>query len=113
MSQMEVDELKLNPNNINLDDLDLYLTLFLWPQVPNCEKIRDLKDLDAFNEDNYDQAIGTYIKWKNEALPAIKDADSAAEQHKHIRLQVIAILRKCDPEHPIFEMTSPDEWSPI
>ena len=101
---MEIDELKINPNNINLDNLDLFLSLFLWPKVPNCEKIRDLKDVDKFNSDNYDQAVGSYIKWKTEALPAIKDADIAAEQHKCFRLQILALLRKHDPDHPIFEM---------
>lgn len=105
---MEVDDIKANPDNVNLDDLDLYLTLFLWPIVPNCEKIRDLKDVDMFNCDTYDQAIGTYLKWKTEALPAIKCADSAAEQHKCIRLQVLALLRKYDPDHPIFEMLKSD-----
>ena len=101
---MEIDDHKLNPENVNLDDLDLYLTLFLWPQVPNCEKIRDLKDTNNFTADNYDLAISTYLKWKSEALPSIKSPESANEQLHCLRLQVLALLRKHDPEHPIFEM---------
>ena len=103
---MEVDEAKLNPDNVNLDDLDIYLSLFLWPQVPNCEKIRDLKDTNNFNADNYDIAIGTYLKWKKEALPSIKSTESAAEQHHSLRLQILTLLRKYDSDHPIFEMLS-------
>ena len=102
---MEIDEQKVNPNNINLDDLDFYLTLFLWPTVPNCEKIRDLKDINNFNPENYDLAVAAYLKWKKESLPSIKNLENASEQHHHLRLQILALITKYDPEHPIFDMT--------
>ena len=59
---MEIDQIKLNPNNYKLDDLDVCLSVFLWPKVANCEKTRDLKDISNFTEDNYDIGIGAYIK---------------------------------------------------
>ena len=108
---MEVDEQKLNPQNINFDDLDLYLTLFLWPTVSNCEKIRDFKDLNNFDSNTYDQAVGAYLKWKTDSFPKIKNNDNATEQHKRLRIEVFALIQKYDPEHPIFEMLAPDEWS--
>ena len=64
--------------------------------------------MDKFNCDTYDQAVRTYLKWKAESLPIIKCGDSAAEQHKCIRLQVFTLLRKYDPDHPIFEMLKTD-----
>lgn len=101
---MEIDEIKLNPNNINLDDLDVYLTLFLWPKVKSCEKTRDLKDPSKFNEDNYDQGVGAYIKWLKDSYPMAQDKTAATEQHKCLRLQVLALITKHDPTHPILDM---------
>ena len=106
---MEVDEIKLNPNNIKLDNLDVYLSLFLWPKLDTCEKIRDLKDPSSFNEDNYDLGIGAYIKWLNDSLPSIKDKTAAAEQHRCLQLQVFALINKLDPNHPIFDMLKSDQ----
>ena len=101
---MDIDEEKINPENINLDDLDLYLSLFLWPKVPNCEKIRDLKDPANFNDDNYDTGVASYIKWLSDSFPQINDKAAAQEQHNCLRLQVFALLKRYDPTHPIFDM---------
>ena len=105
---MEVEESKINPDNFNLDDLDVCISLFLWPKPQNCEKIRDLKDPNNFNADNYDDGIGAYLKWLKESLPSIKDLVAAKEQHHCLRLQVLAIFKMHDPSHPIFEMLKND-----
>ena len=105
---MDIDEIKLNPDNINLENLDVYLVLFLWPKVKSCEMTRDLKDPSKFNDDNYDLGIGAYIKWIKDSLPMLQDKSSAAEQHRCLRLQVLALLTKHDPSHPIFDMLKSD-----
>ena len=105
---MDIDEQKINPDNINLEDLDLYLSLFLWPLVQNCEKVRDLKDLTKFNEENYSEGVSAYIKWLADSFPSIRDKVAAAEQHRCIRLQVLALISKYDPDHPIFDMLKKD-----
>ena len=46
-----------------------------------------------------------FLKWKKESLPTIKNLDNATQQHHHLRLQILALITKYDPEHPIFDMT--------
>ena len=92
----------------NLNDLDVCLSLFLWPKVPNCEKTRDLKDPSKFNDDNNDIGISAYIKWVTDSFPKIKDNVAAAEQQKCLILQILALLKTHDPTHLIFDMIKKD-----
>ena len=105
---MEIDEQKFNPNNLNLDSLDVYLSLFLWPTPPNCEKLRELKDPNNFDEDNFDIGVGAYLKWLNDSFPDLKSNQSTQEQHRCLQLQVFALINKHEPTHPIIDMLKSD-----
>ena len=76
--------------------------------MPNCEKIRDLKDPANFDDESYADGVGAYIKWLVDSFPNIKDNVAAKEQHNCLRLQVLALLNKFDSKHPIFDMLKSD-----
>ena len=105
---MEIDEQKMNPESTNLDSLDVFLNLFIWPIPNTCEKLREIQDPTNFNEDNYDEGVGAYLKWLNDSLPNIKTNSSTQEQHCNFRLQIFALINKHDPAHPILEMLKSD-----
>ena len=75
------------------------LKLFHWPVVQQVD-IKTLESADNFNANNYSQAVGTYIKWRNEFLPKLRPEEQNELQALHAQL-TYNILHAHAPNHHI------------
>ena len=82
------------------EQFDRCLTLFVWPNITSTD-IQILKSPSNFDANNYKDAVGTYINWRDTILNQI-ESDERDNLHVTLAQLTFNIIHANAPNHLLF-----------